>query len=222
MSDAASTSTATPAEPVISVPAGYTERKEVIRFRTTKDKETGVETKRPEITLCFPALTVDGLGDALVDEKQVAFILEVLNAEIYSAVRDQTDSDESPVNTQDELDLSKLTLAYLANQPKAQRGSSGIPQEVWDSFAEDYLQTTLTLHPERGAKKVGNAAALLKKKLVPIKTEKPVLAFFKQELEDWSATTSNLDNFQKIYDNLMGKIDTWSESDPAKLLASLA
>lgn len=200
-------------EVVIPVPVGYTQRKEKISFRTvkTKDKEGKLisEEKRPTLEVVIPSLTFDGLTNALENDKQRDFILEVMNDAIYAAARAQTDRDESPANTQAELDFSRMTIEFIANQPKAQRGTTAIDPAVWEAFGKDYVLTTLKNHTERNAQNVGNAGGYLAGKLTKFRNNKQVVGWFQQELEEWSTNTENLEEFFPCYNYLESRMKDW-------------
>jgi hypothetical protein len=176
--------------------------------------------KRASVTVALPYITIDGLVEALGDEKVQSYILEIINTSIYDAGKVQVNDDEKPVNSQDELDLSKLTLEFLANQPAAERRGGGISKEVWEAWAADYLEV---MPGATGKKKenVGNAATLFLKKFQPVKTDKPVLAKLKEQLDIYTTATERLEEFQDCVTFLINKVESLIASDSAKLLENL-
>lgn len=190
---------------------------EVVPFHFKKDS---LGNKRPTINLTLPYITLDGLIDALNDETQQAFILDVLNAEVYKAARMQVGDESKPVNKQEELDLSKLTLEALANMPKAERTGGGISKEIWEAFAKDYVEIMpgITGKP---LDNVVNASKLLLAKFQPVKTNKPVIAFLREQLATWFSKSPNAEDFQECYEFLDNKADTLLKADEAALLQNL-
>ena len=187
------------------------------KFFFKKDK---VGNKRPTIELNVPYLTVDGLIHALKDEKQVALILEVVNGEIYKAVRAQVGDEDRPVNSQEELDVSKLTLEFLANQPAAERRGGGISAEVWEEWAKDYI-AVMPGASGKDVDKVTNAATIMVKKFQPVKTQKKIIAYLREQLALWLTTSPNAEDFTECYEFLDKKAEALLSADEAALLANL-
>jgi hypothetical protein len=123
------------------------------------------------------------------------------------AARIQVNDEEKPVNSQDDLDLTKLTIAYLANQPESERRGGGIAKELWDAFEKNYV--TVKTQAGKEAEKASNAAKIFAKKLQPVRTNKKILTFLKGELDSWfqSASKDDQEEFSGIYEYLMKKVD---------------
>lgn len=189
------------------------------KFFFKKDKELGTE-RRPTVTLQLPFLTLSGLLEKLTDEKVQKFVLDTVNEQVVKAAREQVADDEKPVNSQEQLDLSKLDLTYLANLPPTERRGGGIAKEVWKEFAEDYVQV-MTTKAGKTAEQAGNAAKLLLAKFQPIKTNKPVLTKVREMLAFWFANTENKEDFAECFEFLDQKADTLLKADEAALLANL-
>lgn len=194
--------------PYVNTPVKYT-------FRTDD-----LGNKRPNIEINIPYLTIDGLVEALSDEKQTAYVLEILNDSIYQAVKVQINDEEKPLTKQEDLNREVITLAYLANQPPAERRGGGISKETWEAWAADYLEI---MPAATGKKKenVQNAAALFLKKFQPVKTDKPVLAKLKEQLAVYTTATEKLEDFAVCVEFLDKKVDSLLASDSAKLLENL-
>lgn len=188
-----------------------------VNYFFKKDK---LGVKRDTVTLNLKYLTIDGLIEALSDEKQQRFILDTINQTIYDAGRWQVGDDTKPVNKQEELDLNKLTLKYLAEMEPAERRGGGIAKEVWEAFGLDYAAVMQPL-TGKTEEQIGTAVALLLKKFQPIKTNKSVLTFLKGQLALWFSNTKNQDEFKECYDFLSGKADAFLNMDEAALLANL-
>lgn len=191
-------------------------------FKTVEDKDTKEKTKRPNVKLTIPVLTIEGLVAGLTDadDKIKFFILDTINEEIVRAARIQVDSDVKPVNKTEELDLSLLTLKFLANQPASERRGGGIAKEVWEAFATDYA-TVIQSAAGKTKEQAENAAAILAKKLQPAKSKKPVLQYLKTQLALYVAHTKELEEFKSCVEFLDNKIDAFLSIDDEALLANL-
>lgn len=188
------------------------------KFHFKKDKKLG--TKRPTIELLVPKITLEGVINGLGDEKVRDYILEVLENETYKAVRDQVGDDTKPVNKQEELDSNKVTLAFLANMPKAERTGGGISKETWEDFAADYAEVM----PGRTSfttEQIANAVKIFVGRFQPVKTQKKIIGFLKTQLALWFSNTTNQEEFQEVYDFLDQKADALLAADEASLLANL-
>lgn len=184
-------------------------------------------TKRPPVEVKIPVLTLNGLIDFLqADDPKVAannqqFVLDLLAGEVKEAARQQISSDEKPVNTQDELDFSKLDLTYIANLPPAERVAGGISQEIWEAFGAAYL-AIMPAKTGKPAENVQNAVTLLVKKLVPCKTRKDVLKTLKDQLDLFytSINEDQQEEFKGVYEYLSKKADDYMNSDQLEQVMS--
>lgn len=195
-------------------------------FKTTTDPDTKEKNeKRPTIELMLPFVTFEGLIEALSsdDKKQQEFILNVVNDEITRAARQQVSPTEDlvkPVNSQDELDLDKLSIKYLANMPPSERRGGGIAKEVWEAFGKDYIGV-MTSVGNKTLEQAQNAAILLVRKLNTVKTRKPVLEYLDKHLDFYTAHTENLEDYKEVVEFLKGKAEVYLKMDDETLLANL-
>lgn len=222
----ATASTGQATEDVGNVPAPhYTPKDEKFYFRKpTKPNELGeIPEKRAPITLTLPVPTWDGLVASLrTDEgdKKKTYILSLLEDAIIEAARAQVGDTDKPVNKQDELDVSKLTLDFLANEPRVDRRGRGIDKETWDAFEADYI-TIISGLTELSEKQAAVASNLFAKKLSSVKTNKPVLHALAKRLEQWAGNTPNLGDFEDLYKYLAGKLETYITAPDQDLLGNL-
>jgi len=93
----------------------------------------------------------------------------------------QVGHETSPVNKQEDLDISKLTIDAIANLPPSERKGAGIAKEVWKQFAEDYIAIMPSLQG-KSVENVTNAAKIFVARMQPCKTNKPVLSRLKDYL----------------------------------------
>lgn len=199
---------------------------EKVKFGFKKaDPLTGI--KRAPVELEIPVPTLQGLVDFLqaddpkIAEKNQKFILSLLANEVKEAARQQVASDEKPVNTQDELDISMLDLTYIANLPPSERSAAGTPKEVWDAFGTKYNEV-MPAATGKSAEQIANAALLLTKKLLPCKTNKKALTTLNDQLQVFWNTINDDDKeeFESIYGFLNGKIETYLKTDESALIAN--
>jgi hypothetical protein len=189
-------------------------------FRKHKDDVTGEIVKKPSIKLALPVPTSDGLVEALADEKVMSFVLDVLADELKAAARVQVDDATKPVTEQSELDLTKINLLFLANQPKSERGGPKIPEEQWESFGRDYM----AIMPEatgRPVESVQIGLNLFLKKLAPVKNQKDVLRKLQSLLNTYITTTENGEEFTDVLEYLTGRLETLLSAEEVNLLESL-
>lgn len=196
-------------------------------FKSVTNPETKEKIPaRPKITLAIPHVTFNGLIEKLKDEVPENpviqnYVMRLIRDDAIAAARIQVGDDDKPVNSQDELDLSKLTLDYLANQPESERRGGGIAKEVWEAFEKNYVAVKVAMGKELD--KASNAAKIFVKKLQPVRTQKQILNFLKGELDTWYQGTDKeaQEEFSGVYEFLVTKVDTFMKIDDAALLANL-
>lgn len=190
-------------------------------FRADKDAEkAGVTSKRPTVTLTLPYPTVDGVINGLKDDKVRDLILEAVGNLVFEAARSQVNDESKPVNSQDQLDVSKLTLESIANQPKAERRGGGIPKEVWTDFMEDYI-AIMPAVSGKDKDQCTRAAKLFHSKLQLCKTNKAVLAKLSPLLDTYFENTKQQEEFAPIYEFLVGKLTEFMNLSDEDLTANL-
>lgn len=206
----------TSAAPVATSPIPNTVLKSQ-KFHFKKDK---LGVKRPTVELALPIPTEDAIPVMLADEKQRAFLLSLLEAAVYQQARDQIGDEAKPVNKQEELDLSKLTVDYIANIPPSERRGGGISKETWEEFAADYIAVMPSI-TGKTSEQLGNAAKLFVARLQPVKTQKKVLKFLQEQLDMWFANTQSAEDFSDVYEFLSEKVKSFLAADETSLLANL-
>lgn len=187
-------------------------------FFFKKDKKLG--TKRDTVTLLVPVPTEEAILQMLQDEKQKALLVAAMKDMVMGAVREQVSNDNNPVNKQEELDLTKCTLEYIASLPASERRGGGISKETWEDFSTDYI-SVMQAATGKSAEQVGNAAKLFVGRLQGCKTNKPVLGFLRDQLDLWFSKTTEAEDFAAVYEFLSGKVKAFLEADEASLLANL-
>lgn len=192
------------------------------REPSKEDKAKGA-VKRPDITLTLPYLTYPGFVKILneADSKIIDYVLEIVNEEVRLAALEQVNDKNAPVNDQEHLDVSKLTLEYLANQIKEKK-SSGISKEEWAEFKDDYITTMVEKTGVEKAKSEKAAAHFLNR-LQMVKTSKPVLEKLVQLLDQWYdfKSVDEKVKYLPIYEFLHKKAAEFLENTDEKMLAAL-
>lgn len=186
--------------------------------QTVKD-ELGMDIKRPPVILTVPIPTFDGLLEALADTKVSSFVIDLVEEAIKDQVRSQLSDEDKPVNRQEDLDLTKLTLSYIANMPKSERTGGGISKEVWTDFEKDYVEVMVPIRKDEV--RVSKAAALFTGRLAKCRTDKPVLNFLRKQLGTWAENTPNIEDYAEVYKFLDDKITEYLNKDNPDLLAAL-
>lgn len=207
--------------------------------KVTELKETGklidkVIPAPPPLELDIPLLTlddiiamingtpqvVDGVETQVRDEKQIKLLVEAVNAPILEQAREQVNDPDSEVRTKG-LNLSVITFEHIANLPPAQRRGAGISDEKWDAFILDYVD--VMQHHGKSEDKAKAGAKLLRQKYQPVKSNKKVIAALKDNLQVWFTNTSdeNKEEFQDVYENLVGKADELLAKDEDAIIAAI-
>jgi predicted Zn-dependent protease len=183
-------------------------------------KKDNLGQKRPTINLVLMTPTLEGILSALQDTKQAQYIIDLVSADIYKGARSQVGDEQKPVNKQEELDTSKLTIEAIANMPKAERTGGGISKEVWEEFGKDFLAVMPGITGNT-VEHVGNAAKHLIAKFQYVKNQKKVISFLKERLNLWYSNTPNAEEFAECFDFLDEKAATLLQADEASLLSNL-
>lgn len=185
-------------------------------------KKDATLTKRPDLVLTLPFVDQNGLIDAMAsDTKVMQYVVDIVNNAIEDEARLQVKRDDKPVMTQEELDVTKLTLEYLADKP-SERKSSGISKEDWQEFETSYVSTMPTIQG-KDVDKVKKVAKIFVARLVPMKTSKPVLTAIKPMLATWYDSLSDEDKekYLPIYTYLDKKFEEYLAITDENLLADL-
>lgn len=208
-------------------PTSYILTDTVFKFRQDKKMKAANIAKRPDVTLALPMYTLDGIVDAIsaeedaseeaikVAERNKQWLISIVNDAIVGMAREQVNDDEKPVSYQNDLDVTKLTIDYIASIPKSERTGGGISKETWEAFGQDYTQ--VMVGQGISAEAVGRAVDFLVKRLAPVKTNKPVLKKLSNYLDTWFAASSNQDDFAEVYDFLKTKAKNAIEADDMAL-----
>lgn len=202
--------TAIAAQGTDNIPAPVTYEKEVkFFFKKAKKDALGEDLpRRPSVSLKIPVPTWDTIYAGFKEPVKQKYLLSLLEDAVVEAAREQVNDDIRPVNKQGELDISKLTLDFLANQPPSERRGSKIADEIWQGFTKDYM-TIMPAILNRKEEQVATQAALFQKKLLPVKTNKDVLGILRKYIDMWLSNTQSGEDYQEVYMFLNERLDAY-------------
>lgn len=183
-------------------------------FRFKKDK---LGNQRPAVKLKAPVPTATGLVEILTsgDAKQFSLLQDAC----FDVIRDvlATMVAEKEDINQDNLDLSKLSWAAIANMPKEDRRSSTLPEELWTAFVADYIAVMPGL-TNKSEEAVKNATEVYVRKFAPWKSQKGIISKLKEQLALY-ASTPNAEQFSDILDLLVRRADAYLAADDLAAIA---
>jgi hypothetical protein len=183
-------------------------------------KKDEVGEKRPNVDLILPYPTEDRVLEMFKDDKQRMILMDLINDLINDHAKLQVGDEKNPVNKQEELDITKLDLAFIASIPPGERRGGGIGKETWETFFADYVEIMPAI-TGKAKDNVENAAKLLVARLQPVKTQKKILDFLGGQLSLWFSKTQQAEELAEVYEFLSEKIKTLMAADEAALLANL-
>lgn len=188
-------------------------------FKKSKDKMTGIETLREAVQLAIPYPSMEGIVDILESGgKGLELLVEAIEGIVNAAARDLLNEDTA-LNAAN-FPVNKLSWEFIANIPRAQRKGGGIPKEVWEGFAQDYVEVM----PEVTGKtieQVANAAKILVAKLSQVRTNEAVLQLLVSQLALYAEHSPNVEEYQECVSFLLNKADTYLNVSEEELLANL-
>lgn len=191
----------------------------VFNFKKSKDKDTGIETMRHPVHLAVPYPSVDGIIAVLeAGGKGLELLLEAMENVVNTQARELLYTDTT--FTAATFPVDQLSWEHIANIPKVQRKGGGIPKEVWEGFATDYI----AVMPEATGKtleQVTSASKILVGKLGAVKTNEPVLNLLIAQLAIYADKSEALDEFADCVDFLVNKAEALLNVKPEELLANL-
>jgi len=221
------TSAATSAAPVESlvpkVQANFDNTVDVqevnFSFRKVTDEKTGVEYKRPTITLPVLKPSVEGLVKILeTGGKGLELLLEAAADVVISRARELIN--ESEDITAESFPYEELLWDKIASLPKAERRGGGIPKETWEEFIKDYIAIMPSL-TGKTMDKVENAARNFANKFAAVKTNKKVLGLLVDQLGIYTEGATNAEQFVECINFLTEKADKLMNMSEEELLANL-
>lgn len=194
------------------------------KVRNEKGEVIGEGRKHPDVKAVLPVPTQEDIINFIANGgKEAEFLMEVVNDAIAKAARSQIndwrENNADGTVTPDILDLSKLTFTAIANMPKSERGAPDIPEEVWNTFFEDYK--TVIMATGKEASRVAKHVVLFKSHFRTCKYDKPALSVLKDGLNLWAAKTENMEDNQECYQFLMGRLEKYLMAEEKNLVGAL-
>lgn len=198
-------------------------------FRTEKIRNEQGEViaegkKVPPVSVILPVPSnIDLINMLGAGGLEARYLSEVVYEAIKAAGRGQINefieaNPDKPV-TADVLDLSKLTFSAIANTPKESRAKPEIPEEVKNTFYEDYKAVIVASGKE--LKRALNHIIHFKSEFRALKYDRPSLNALRDNLNVWAAKTENMNDNTEVFEFLMTKVDKYLAAEPKNLVASL-
>jgi hypothetical protein len=212
-----------PADKIASIRANFDNKVDVkefkFHFKKVKDESTGLESKRPTVELALPVPSIEGIVAILeAGGKGLELIVEAVQDIVLARARELVNEKEDI--SQDNFPLAELAWEKIANLPKAERRGGGIPKEVWEEFAKDYI-AVMPAVTAKTPEQIGNAAKILLNKFNAVKTNKPVLKLLKTQIGLYAEHSPQAETYAECVQFLLEKAETLINMDDAALLANL-
>lgn len=186
------------------------------KFHYKKDE---LGNKRETTELKLPVPSVEGVVAILEGGgKGLELLLGVLAD--ATAAQARAILNENPAMTAADFPTAQCVWEFIANMPDAEKRGRGIPKEVWEDFAADYLSIMPGL-TGKTEEQVSLAAKLFLNKFQSVKTNKPVLKKLKEQLAIYTNGSPNAETYVDCVKFLDEKADTLLVADEAAMLANL-
>lgn len=184
-------------------------------FRTVKDKDTGVETKRSTVELSkIPVPSVEGIVAILeTGGKSLELLLEAVEEVVVNRAREVINGSETI--TTDNFDYATLDWNAIANLEKEDR-RSGIAKETWEDFAANYVEVMPAISGT-SKEQAANAAKIFAGKFAAIKSKKDVIGKLKTRLALYAEHSPKAGEFAEVIDFLFKKADKLIEAKEESL-----
>jgi hypothetical protein len=188
-------------------------------FRKVTDEKTGVEFKRPTITLPIPKPSVEGMIAIFeAGGKGLELLQEAVADVVISRARELLNENEDM--TAESFPYEELLWDKISNLPKAERRGGGIPKETWEEFIKDYVAAMPAL-TGKSVEKVENAARNFANKFAAVKTNKKVIDLLVDQLAIYATGATNAEQYVECINFLNEKADKLLNMSEEELLANL-
>lgn len=188
-----------------------------VKFHFKKDQ---LGNKRDMVELDkLPVPSVEGIVEILqAGGKQLELLLSAVAEVVIAQARSILNDNETM--TAATFPLEQLSWEAIASMPEAEKRGRGIPKELWEQFANDYI-TVMPALTGKTAEQVGNAAKLFINKFQAVKTNKQVLGYLQEQLAIYISNSSNAEEFADCVKFLNDKAETLLAADDSALLNNL-
>jgi len=190
-------------------------------FKTVKDKESGIETKRPTVELNIPVPSIEGIIAILevAGGKQLELLQAAVTDIVVAQVRSILNDNEGIASAAD-FPFAQCSWEFIANMPEAEKRGRGIPKEMWEEFVTDYIAVMPSV-TGKSTEQVSLAAKLFLNKFQQVKANKPVIAKLREQLAIYANNSKNAEQYSDCIKFLDDKAEALLEADEAALLANL-
>lgn len=190
-------------------------------FRKTKDAETGVENKRPNVELKIGIPSIEGIVEIIqTGGKGLELLQSAVKSTLDDFIKSMLADDESL--TSDNFPVTQVSWDAIANQPESERKGRGIAKEVWEDFFKSYLETMPGL-TGRSLEQVKRQASILAAKLNPLKNhdkKEEILPKFKEQLSLYLNNAPDAEQFSGCVEFLLKKADSLLNAEKESNLAA--
>lgn len=182
-------------------------------------KKDDLGNKRETIELKLPVPSVEGLVRVMeTGGKGLELLLSAVGDVIASQARSILN--ENDTMTAANFPIEQSIWDFIANMPDAEKRGRGIPKEIWEEFAKDYLAVMPGI-TGKTEEQISLAAKLFVNKFQSVKTNKPVVKKLKEQLAVYTNGSPNAEQFVDCVKFLDEKADTLLLADEAAMLANL-
>ena len=191
-------------------------------FKSVVDEATGLKSKRPTVEIALPVPSVEGLVSAIeAGGTQLSLLLEAAENIILARAREIINDKEDI--SQENFPYTDISWETIANMPAAEKRGRGIPKEVWDDFAVDYIATMPAL-TGKTEKQIAAAAEILLDKFNKLKANrdyKKIVRLLMDQLAIYMNNTSNAEQFMDCVTFLTDKGNRILTTEDVSILESL-
>jgi hypothetical protein len=182
-------------------------------------KKDSLGNKRPTIELKLPRPSVEGLISIIeTGGKGLDLLLEAAADVVASQARNLLNDNESM--TEATFPTEQCVWEFIANMPEGEKKGRGIPKEMWDEFAADYIAVMPSV-TGKTEEQVTLAAKLFLNKFQQVKSNKPVIAKLREQLGIYLNSAPGAENFVDCLKFLDSKAETLLMADETALLDTL-
>lgn len=183
-------------------------------FRKTKDEETGVETKRPNIVAKLPVPSVEGLVKIMEGGgKGLELLLSAAEGIIVDYAKQLINDD--PSITTENFPADAISWDIIANLPDTERRGRGIPKEMWEDFFKSYIETMPAVIG-KSVDVVNKQAAIMAQKFQPLKNhekKQDILPKFIEMLSLYASNSPDAEQFSGPIEFLLKKAEQFMTAE---------
>lgn len=211
------TEQANPATELVN-PNPFADVKEIkFGFRKNKDEETGIETKRNDVVVKLPLLSVEGIIDILrrQDVKEIEALVGAVQDAHLGFVRSVINDDTNI--TSENFPFDSVTWAAFANQPDSERRGRGIDKDKWEAFGKIYMEFMPSL-TGKTVDQIKKQVAVMIQKFQPLRAHEKrdvLLPKFQESLAVFLNNVPGAEEYADIVEFLGKKAEQFLTQDTA-------